>query len=621
MCGFLQVIERGRPVDENRFTEAFSLLRHRGPDYSGQVRLQLPAVNGQTPLHVAVGHHRLAILDLDPRAHQPFVRGNCVLLFNGELYNFAELKRLPPLRDIEFQTNGDTEVLCEGLRSLGLNFLLHANGMWAFTFLDPQRRRVLASRDRYGKKPLFWYQDERLIIFSSTILPICRYLNLRPTLRDSALRDYLVTGRMWPTGTHETHFHEIQCIPSGHHLIADLVKWEIYFEPYFKIHNQLEYAQPTLDSLAETLRSAVTLRLVSDREVGLLLSGGVDSSLILAVLRAIGRHDQVRVFIGEPGRSADAEFAVRAARTVGVTPTVITLDYGKTSFERFLLLCRHHEKGFPLMGNSMAMAEMYEAIAAEGIPVVLDGTGGDEIFGGYLGRYFPAAVREACRRRDFGWLRNTAWSHRPQRRELLRTLVTWPIMNRWWQLDGRQFRKNLNPMLALLNVGSSWRKSSDPLDFPWSTLADALRADVQAGGRLNEWIWHNDRNAMMYGIENRSPFLDYRLAACIGTGYRAKFHQQFNKHELRQLFDFFVQLPTQWRVEKQGFRWNRKEFLRQNRQRVLMLIGESPYLQERLAVRRYVDWAYRHDRVLTSSLTNRLLCLAGLDQVMRLNSE
>jgi len=614
MCGFFQVIERGRPVDMARFAAAFALSRHRGPDYSGTTQQTLPATHGSPELGVASGHHRLPILDLDPRAHQPFTRGQATLLYNGEIYNFADLKNEAAIRGVAWQTTGDTEVVFEGLRLVGLDFLKRANGMWAFTFLDSARRRLWASRDRYGKKPLFWYQDDTRLCCSSTIASICRYLNLRPRLRESALRDYLISGKMFPPAGDSTHLHEIRAVPAGHHLRVDLLTWRAELEPYFTL------PPPTAprDPLAELLRSSVMLRLVSDRQVGLLLSGGVDSSLVLAVLRAIGRHEQVHCFIGEPGRSADAQFASQAAQTVGVTPTLIQLDYGARSFDRFLQICRHHEKGFPLMGNSMAMAEMYEAIAQQNIPVVLDGTGGDEIFAGYHGRYFPAAVREAIGHRDVAWLRETAWHNHRQRQTTVQTLGQWATRNSRWHFDSRQFRKNLHPLLLLLGIHSHWWQSPDPLDRAWPTLHDALVADIQPGGQLGEWLWHNDRNAMMAGIENRSPLLDYRLAAYLGSGYRAKFHRQFNKYELRQVFDQFVPLPTQWRSEKQGFRWNRKAFLRQNRERILELIANSRFLQERFSLRRYLDTARRSDWTLTSSLTGRLLCLAGVDHALPL---
>jgi asparagine synthase (glutamine-hydrolysing) len=162
-------------------------------------------------------------------------------------------------------------------------------------------------------------------------------------------------------------------------------------------------------------------------------------------------------------------------------------------------------------------------------------------------------------------------------------------------------------------------RSSDRLESFHGTLAEALVEDA-AHGRLHEWLWQNDRNAMMSGIENRSPFLDYRLASFMHSGYRDKFVGAWNKHELRSLFSAFVPLPTQWRRDKQGFRWVYSQFLRQNRDPVLELIASSRILRRRIDVERLLERARNHDNYLGSSLIERMLCIAGLEHTMGLGT-
>ena len=157
--------------------------------------------------------------------------------------------------------------------------------------------------------------------------------------------------------------------------------------------------------------------------------------------------------------------------------------------------------------------------------------------------------------------------------------------------------------------------SSDPLESFRGTLAEALVMDA-AHGRLHEWLWQNDRNAMMSGIENRSPFLDYRLAPFMHSGYRQKFVGAWNKHELRSLFPAFVPLPTQWRRDKQGFRWVYSRFLRHNRNQVLEIIASSSVLRELVDVDRLLERARSRDNYLGCSLIERMLCIAGLEQTM-----
>lgn len=135
---------------------------------------------------------------------------------------------------------------------------------------------------------------------------------------------------------------------------------------------------------------------------------------------------------------------------------------------------------------------------------------------------------------------------------------------------------------------------------------------------MQEWLWQNDRNAMTHGIENRSPLLDFRLAPFMHTGYRQKFVGPWNKHELRTVFDRFTPLPTQWRRDKQGFRWVYHRFLQNNRTQVLELVASSRLLRERVDVPRMLDAARRSDRYLECGLLQRMFCLAGLEATMDL---
>jgi asparagine synthase (glutamine-hydrolysing) len=161
--------------------------------------------------------------------------------------------------------------------------------------------------------------------------------------------------------------------------------------------------------------------------------------------------------------------------------------------------------------------------------------------------------------------------------------------------------------------------SADPLDNPTLTFHEALLKDVECG-RLTEWIWHNDRNAMMASIENRSPLLDYRLANYLGTGADRKFVGQWNKHELRSAFDSLIGLPTQWRSEKQGFRWAARRFYRDNKGQILDLIASSQILKPLVRLQALCDEARTDGSLITSRLTPRLLCVAGIEHALELGA-
>ncbi len=610
MCAILHVFSRPGPVDRERFAAALACMQHRGPDHTGAAFMEVAGV------HCAAGHQRLSILDLDPRSHQPFARGRRHMVFNGEIYNYRDLR--PALENGEpFTTTGDTEVLLRGLAAQGLDFLHKANGMWAFSMVDEETGRLLAARDRYGKKPLFYYHDENHLIIASGILAIHKILGRKPVLNDAFVDDYLAHGAAFPRAGERTHMEGICQVPPGHALEFDLRAWSLKLRAWFDFQAAMSAPADTSDeALRETFTDAVRLRLVSDREVGLLLSGGIDSTLILSALHALGLQEQVHCFIGETGRSEDAAYGQKCIAQLGIKAQVVNLDYGKNTLQRVLAMCRHHEKPFPFLGSSIAMAEMFENITQQSdVRVVLDGTGGDELFGGYWERYYPAALRSARQEGNRAWLADS-FAH-PYDRRLIRQAKLQRLSG--GLLGGGKFkawRKRWSPAAMTLGLHRSATHSGDPLAGMEAGYDETVRRDISPGGQLGEWIWHNDRNSMMWGIEGRSPLLDYRLLPWARSGYARKFVQQWNKHELRRLFDALTPLPTQWRQQKQGFRWNGKAFLRENREAILEIIAGSGYLRGRFDIAKYVSRARRWDKFLVSGITPRLLCLAGLDAAM-----
>jgi asparagine synthase (glutamine-hydrolysing) len=612
MCGFIFVIERGRPVNEGRLRTAASLIRHRGPDACGCDVFQLTeaGVPGQPGVSVGILHHRLSIIDLDARSHQPFRRQRRTLAYNGEIYNFRDLRAALKEDGAAFNTRGDTEVLFELLARRGLAGLGEANGMWALCCLDEGARRLTAARDRYGKKPLYYHANEQTICLASEIAPIHAYLGQRPMLRRAALDAYLAHGWLFPGSESETHLEGIRQVLPGGYLTADLETWRLEVGKYLDIADDAAL-EPPAEGLAGLIRSAVLDRLVSDRKVGLLLSGGIDSSLILSCLAANGLKDAVCCFTGDAGKSDDAEYAQRCIAALGIEARSVPLDYETSGMDRFLRVCRHQEKPFPFIGNVLAMPQMYEAIAACDVRVVLDGTGGDEIFGGYWDRYCRFAVAQAHAAGDHDWLGELRSQSRGD--EKLQAIA----MSALNEALGATAAVSQGPrsLGGFCQPEVSEAPSSDPLGPLRASFDEALLIDAKAG-RLQEWLWQNDRNAMLASVENRSPFLDFRLAPFLRSGYRRKFVGRWNKHELRSAFDRFRPLPTQWRREKQGFRWVYGRFFRRNRARILELVAASKILRERISVGTLVDAARASHEVLSSELMQRSLCIAGLEATM-----
>jgi asparagine synthase (glutamine-hydrolysing) len=444
------------------------------------------------------------------------------------------------------------------------------------------------------------------------------YLGRRPTLRVADLDQYLATSWLFPGSTSASPVATISQVRPGQAVTFDLRQWTETAAAYVDPEWLAPAAPPQDEALAPLLRDAVLSRLVADRPVGLLLSGGIDSSLIFSVLVAEGLQDQVHCFTGDAGKSEDADYARACIQAFGIKAEVVPLDYdGAGSFDRFLDVCRHQEKPFPLIGNVLGMPELYQAIAARGVPVVLDGTGGDEIFGGYWERYYRFAICEAVANGDDAWLAASEAANADQPKlAAIFAATRKALQDGVWPPAGTAGARQPADVAAAITrycspeVGNI--QPGDPLVAFKGPLPEALRLDATAG-RMQEWLWQNDRNAMRSSIENRSPFLDYRLAPFMGSGAARQFAGAWNKHQLRQAFGAFRPAPTQWRRDKQGFRWAFGRFLTANKSRVVEVIAASSMLRQRIDMARFLDDLGRDPELLYNDLTHRLLCLAALE--------
>ncbi len=618
MCGIFLVLERGRKLDLALARQATASMHHRGPDGSGQYVFDqvLQAPGGPVTVTGFLGHTRLSIQDPISRSDQPFRRGRHTLVYNGEVYNFKALRDRLALRGERFDTAGDTEVLLRLLMRDGVAGLNQANGMWAFCLLDQDQGRLTAARDRYGKKPLFYCLSADTLCMASEIAPILRYLGRSPRMHLADLDQFLRDGWAFPHADGATHLQGIRQVRAGAALEIDLAGWDCQERSWFDLAGHVATGERAPSQLAAIVGDAVNARLVADRKVGLLLSGGVDSSLILSVLADQGLLEQVTCFTGDAGKSDDAMYARQCSERLGIRSVNLPLDYSNTGMDHFLQVCRHQEKPFPFIGNALAMPQLYAHIASHDVPVVLDGTGGDEVFAGYWDRYFRFAMAQALALGDRSWIDEVTCANadHPRIEAIIRHATqsgaTGAVPTQ--RAHGISRDPHDPPELDdLVQPGVRAAISCDPLEQFQGDLTQALVLDA-GSGRLQEWLWQNDRNAMMSGIENRSPLLDYRLAPYMASGYRDKFAGHWNKHALRSVFP--VPLPTQWRRDKQGFRWVYHRFLRNNRDQVFQLLAASTILPERVDVQRLLDRARRDDAYLACNLLHRMLCIAGLEQ-------
>lgn len=571
MCGFFVVCDRSGAFDSGRFEAALDSMVHRGPDDAG-TSIVCEEIGGRN-VTIALGHRRLAIIDLDHRSAQPYAVPGSTMVFNGEIYNFRDLAAKlvgPPLT-----TTGDTEVLARWIDNEGIDGYSALIGQWAAVHHRPSDRSLILARDYFGKKPLFVYHDKDRLIASSTIKAIAIFLGRGFTHRRDFLTSFIVSyGSFLPS--EETHLEEVCQVPPGGIESFDMETWTLQSQGSI-IRQPGHAADIDLnddEALFSLLEKAVLARLVSDRPVGLFVSGGVDSTLILSILHKNDCLDALTCIVGDTENSPDSRYAKEAARHVGVQPLVVPVEYSGGSFDHVVSVLAHQERPFALNGNLVAMAQLYRRIVDSNIKVVLDGSGADEIFGGYWDRYAPFAIREAVSCGDARWLAAIGWGNRSQLPRL-RHAIRLAAQGR--QLPGDADIAELIGLSSLDFERLGLR--FDPLAKISGPLDQAQDSDIFRG-RLQDWLWQNDRNSMACSIECRSPFMDRRLHPYVKGRRANKFRGSFNKFLLRKAFDHVGGFPTQWRKQKQGFSYQPTEFLAANRDRVVDLIEQSHVLAQ-----------------------------------------
>jgi asparagine synthase (glutamine-hydrolysing) len=475
-------------------------IAHRGPDDHGL----------WTDPGVALAHRRLSIIDLTPEGHQPMLSscGRYTIVFNGEIYNYLELRR--ELEDVgeRFSSGSDTEVLLVAFRRWGESALPRLNGMWAFAIWDSHERSLFASRDRFGKKPFYYVVRPREFLFASEIkaLLLDPQLVTRPSA--SAVADFCAE-RVSNHGS-GTFFEDVRQLPAG-----SVLRWRdgvLSVSRYWSltITEQGDYVEPDVDHIHELLRSAVALRLRADTPVGALLSGGLDSSVATSFaseMQAAGNPLHIFSTVHDPPyEEADGIAAVRAKHPdLAAHFEMPTADGFWDDLSETLW---HQEQPF---GDASMVAHfrLMRLARQAGVPVLLSGQGADEVFAGYPGYlwiYLGSRLRMGQLSEFVSYWRHLARYQEVPLRNVLLNVLPVPVARMAKRMAGRGtlgwLAPEYRPLSDSIFHGNSAR-GADPLD---QALLQSLTVRTLPG-----FLHYEDRNSMAFGVETRLPFLDYRL--------------------------------------------------------------------------------------------------------------
>lgn len=551
MCGLAFLFASSVEPQERgeRMNQALNRLAHRGPDEAGILH-----GDGFT-----FGHRRLSIIDL-AASHQPMVDSTkrFTFCFNGEIYNYRELRQALISR-WTFSTGGDTEVLLAGLSLEGPVFLERLEGMWAFALWDAQQRRLWLSRDRLGKKPLYY----RLLpdgIACASELPALRMLDAEPWTEDfDSTADYLRYGYPLPGFT---AYREVREVLPGH-----VLDWgpgaEVRQEPHWRLQLRTFPGDPARAraQLREALIKAVERRLVADVEVGAFLSGGVDSSLIAGIVRRELGQPLKTFTIGFQERAFDERAYARvAAEAFGTEHYEEVLQgWDETELER--LIGQH--VGQPFADASLLPTTLVSRVATRRVKVALSGDGGDELFSGYqryqartLLRWYtrlPERARGGVERLVRGLPEPMAHHSRSlvkkahlfldiAARQAAETPYFAPLM-----FGPEQLRMLAPDLVGHGHAPPNVPESTEPDDLQRMMAADALIYLPQ------DILVKVDRASMAQALEARAPFLD-RAVVELAFSLPRPWHRRGwrGKRMLREAFGDLLPAVL-WRRRKQGF--------------------------------------------------------------------
>ncbi|MCH2215507.1 MAG: asparagine synthase (glutamine-hydrolyzing) [Flavobacteriales bacterium] len=534
MCGIFIAVRREGFFSEDDlqgFRKATDTVVHRGPDSGGSMTFKTGHGEGA---NLFLGHRRLSIIDLDEEANQPFSKEGLDMAYNGEVFNYLELKK-NELSATRFSTTSDTEVVLEAYRAYGKNCFSMFNGMWALAIYDSPEQKLILSRDRFSIKPLYYAQVGDTWVFASEIKQFRNIHGLQLTPNTQVLSTFLRQALL--DHSDETFFNEIKKFPAGHSLEIDLKAGDWKWDEYWKYNSAHEPEVDPSTSFRELLIDSLKLRLRSDVPVGTLLSGGLDSSAITALI-----HDhinpEIKTFsvVSDSKEYSEESFVDILINEKGIANQKLRFSSG-LALENVEKVLSVQDEPYGSL-SVVAQHQLFRQIKSEtGITVLLSGQGADEILLGY-GKFFFFYLKMQLKKGRLGsfsksalnsWLKST-------------TIKDFSLSEAKRYLPGSN-KKGLDFLLDQSPAVPIWH---------FDHMRSRQILDIQ-NYSVPALTHYEDRNSMDSSIEVRLPFLDYRLVNyLVNLPVENKLKDGWTKFILR---DSVHELPDRirWRKDKKGF--------------------------------------------------------------------
>jgi asparagine synthase (glutamine-hydrolysing) len=543
MCGIAGYCG-SKELDPERLQACLGLMRRRGPDHAAYRHF-----TSQAGRNVYLLHSRLSIIDLDPRANQPFQAGSKWLVLNGELYNYLEVRQDLKAQGGQFTTESDTEVLLSALNRHGWSILDRCEGMWAFAVYDEADGSLSLCRDRFGEKPLYIFRDHDGLYFGSEVKFIAALLGRRLAVNFDHLYRYLVNGYKALYKEGHTFFQGLSELEPATHLRLDASGQETrsaYWQPAFRPDDGMTYPEAVAGVRSRLIRS-MELRLRADVPLAFCMSGGVDSNALISIAKRMFGYDVhgFTIIVDDPryDELAEVECAVQELH-IKHSPVPITTRGFR---EKIVELVRQHDAPICTISYYVQWLLM-QSIAEQGYRISISGTAADELFTGYYDHHnlYLYETRDTPE----GEIALAAWQAN------VAPLVRNPYLrNPRLYLDNPGLREHnyLNSEIFAAYLTSPWRESFTERAYTGSLLRNRMLNEMFS--EVVPVILHeDDLNAMYFSIENRSPFLDrelFEFSYRIPTAYLIR--DGFAKVILRDAMAGVVPEKILWNRRKVGF--------------------------------------------------------------------
>ena len=540
MCGIVGFNNK----DTKKLDLMLKSIRHRGPDDSGKFEDN----------HFSLGHARLSILDLSSYGHQPMIFEDLVMVYNGEVYNFKDIRRELEKNGYSFQSNSDSEVVLKAYHYWGIKAIDKFIGMFAIAIFDRKKHRVILIRDRVGVKPLYYFFDGKEFVFASELKPIMEYKKDLKINKD-ALYEFFQFGYI---SSNLSIFENCYKVPAGHYIVFDIKKlaldikqyWSIL--PYFQKPKFTKSEDELVDELEELLIDSFKLRMVADVPIGVFLSGGIDSSIVAAILQK--HHGNIHTFtIGfKEVKYNEANYAKEVAKYIGSNHTERFLDAkeAKKILDNFVDIYDE-----PFGDSSGIPTTLVSRVAKDaGIKVVLSADGGDEIFCGYERYWYSYNIGKVIFKLP-----------KSARKSLAYLMEAIGVQNASKLFKIKNFEHKYNQLSEMLK-DNSWQNIYENLihnskNNEIKELLGVVKTIDEKSFNIGEkehpmqgmmlWDYHRylpddilvkvDRATMYSSIEGREPLLDHRIAEFMAqVPFEFKYRNGTSKYLLRKVLERYI---------------------------------------------------------------------------------